>query len=156
MFSTQGFVLSMQKLVVLIVLFLIPGYGLSAEESPPRSACLFFQTNFSENIRQDIYRDVIRDSLVVELKLAGFRLVPETEWQEIRKSESIRDEDLVRGPVAVGLARAVGADIAVTGFIRIEDRKVLLGVKSYDIATGRLSFSLLKEGITGLDRKSVV
>ncbi len=137
------------KVIIICVLFSFI-LTLSVDEASAQTACLFAPVNFSETPRLDIFRDVIRDALAVELKLAGYRLVPSTEWQKVQKEKNIQDKELVYGPVAINLAEEVGADIAVTSFIRIENREILLGIKCYDIAGKSLCLSLLNKGVTGL------
>jgi hypothetical protein len=118
--------------------------------------CLLLNASLSETPRLDIFRDVITDALAVELKLASFTLVDEEIQQQMKKQSGLRDEELIRGPVALTLARDVGADIAVTGFVRIEDGEILCGLKGYEVESGRLLVAVLKRGSAGLKVFSMI
>jgi hypothetical protein len=127
----------------------------AAEGNDPRT-CLLLNANLSETARLDIFRDVITDALAVELKLAAFTLVDEGQRREMEKKSGLREEDLVRGPAALALARELEADIAVTGFVRIEDGEILCGLKGYEVAGGELLVSVLKRGSAGLKVFSMI
>lgn len=118
--------------------------------------CLLMNANLSETASLDIFRDVITDALAVELKLADFILVDEEVGRQAKKKSGLGDGELVRGPVALALARATGADIAVTGFVRIEDGQIICGLKGYESEAGRLLVSVLKRGSAGLKVFSMI
>jgi hypothetical protein len=138
-------------LLVFSLAALHPVWGQSA----PRT-CVLLNANLSETARLDIFKDVITDALEVELKLAAFSLVEEQQTLEMKKKSGLRDEELIRGPVAVNLARELGADIAVTGFVRIRDGEILCGLKGYEVADGRLLIAVLKRGSAGLKVFSMI
>ena len=137
-------------LLLFFITLAIAAPVLFAEDYEEKRVSVFLHANFSETRKRDIFRDVVTDALIAELKQVNFTLVPEEEWQEARRQEGIQDDDLVRGPVVLRLAKKLGADVAITGFVRIEDNEILFGIKCYDVAGEKLSLSILKEGPAGL------
>ena len=126
------------------------------EPEPGAKVCVFLFTNLSETERRDIFRDIVTDALTVELKVAGFGVVPQAEWQKQLREEGVREEELLRGPVAVRLAGKLKADLALTGFVRIDDGDLLVGIKCYEVASERLILSLLRRGTASLQVYSLI
>jgi hypothetical protein len=141
--------------VFMLLLLLLAALSPAAADNAGRT-CLLLNANLSETASLDIFRDVITDALAVELKLADFTLVEEEEGRQAQKQRGLRDEELIRGPTALALARELGADIAVTGFVRIEDSQIICGLKGYESKDGRLMVSVLKRGGAGLKVFSMI
>lgn len=86
----------------------------------------------------------------METAAAGFRLVPAAQWEAARARLGIAAPDLVLGPHALAVARAVEADVAATGLYRVEDSRISIDIKFYDVKEGRLIASAARSGRTGL------
>ncbi len=115
-----------------------------------RKACLFLQVDLSETGRSALFRRVVTDALAVDLRRADLELVPVADWQAALKKSGCHDRELLDRGVVLSVARELGADVAVTGFLRLEEGRILLGFKSYETSTGRLSATVLKQGAAGL------
>lgn len=138
--------------VIIAIFFLIiisPGLLYAEAEEKPK-VCILLQVSLSESKKWDIFRYVITDAMRVEFNLAGFSVIPGNEWWEIKKSEQLSETDLLCGANAVKLGRMTGADLVISGFVRIDRGKILFSMKSYDTATGRLTGAVIKSGRAGL------
>ena len=123
---------------------------LAAAPASARKACLFLQVDLSETPRSGLFRNVVTDALSVDLRRARFEVVPAPEWQEALKKAGFRDRELLDREVVLQVARELGAEVAVTGFLRVAEGRILLGFKSYETSTGELSAAVLKQGPAGL------
>ena len=115
-----------------------------------RKACLFLQVDLSETLHSGLFRHVVTDALAVDLRRASLELVPAPDWQEALKQAGFRDRELLDREVVLQVARELGAEVAVTGFLRLAEGRILLGFKSYETSTGQLSAAVLKQGPAGL------
>ena len=134
-------------LVMLPAAVLTPQETLPAEEA--LTVCLFDCVDLSAaRLRTEELQGIIYDALDVALQHAGYRIVdPErtrTLWRETEEQYGRSEQDRLQGRYTVPVARDLGADIAVTGFFRIEDEsrvldeaRILFAVKGYDVQTER-------------------
>jgi hypothetical protein len=121
-----------------------------AQQPAQRTAVVLTAANLSRDGADDSYRKLITDALAVETANAGFRLIPPAAWEAARVRLGATPADLALGPAAIALGRAVGAEVAATGWYRIEDNRITIDLKFYDVAQERLIASVVKGGRTGL------
>ncbi len=86
----------------------------------------------------------------METAAAGFDLVPASRWEAARASLGIAEADLALGPQALAVARAVEADVAATALYRLEERRIVVDIKFYDVKQERLIASVARAGRSGL------
>jgi len=139
-----------RDIIIVFLLIIISAASLYSEEEAKDRVCILLQVSLSETGKWDLFRYVITDALRVELNLVDFSVIPVREWQEIKKIEQFSDTDLLRGANAVSLGRIIGADLVISGFVRVDRGKLLFSLKSYDTATGRLTGAVVKSGRAGL------
>ncbi len=132
---------------------LLAGAAWAAAQQQPgagRAAVVLTAVNLSPGGAEDQYRRILAEALNTEASNAGLRVVEAQLWEQARARLSIPAEDLVFGPKAVAVARAAGADLAITGSYRIEDNRIVLEVRLYDAKEDRLIASAVRSGRTGL------
>jgi hypothetical protein len=128
-----------------------------AEE--PRKVCVFDVPQIQKDKKEsggEIFTEVIKSTLIFELNLAGFTIIDDGVWKEIRDIKGYSDEDLLEGSNAVAVARQVKADVAIAGFVQVDQRRILFGIKCYDVKSRRLAVSILKDGRAGVSATSLI
>ncbi len=129
-------------------------------EKVPRKVCVFTISDITEDTKQEkflpIFRDSIKENLVLELKVAGFSIVEESKWRDKQKELGIAENDLFEGPEAMRLAKGADADVAVSGFLLLTKNKILFGIKCYDVQAKRLAATVIKSGKQGLSVSSLI
>lgn len=121
--------------------------------APARTACLFPVVDLSAGGQgpdstpaplDDVDRSQSLFSAVsTELGAAGFQLVPESQWRSGEGANLSAQDSLDPSRVA-GIARAAGAELAVTGFYDLHDDRILISVSCYDARTGSLMAGFMK------------
>ena len=139
-----------RDIVIVFFLIIISAAFLYSEEEAKDRVCILLQVGLSESKKWDLFRYVITDAMRVELNLVDFSVIPVSEWREVKKREQFSDTGLLRGANAVSLGRMVGADLVISGFVRVDRGRILFSLKSYDTATGRLTGAVVKSGRAGL------
>ncbi|MCF7928458.1 MAG: hypothetical protein K9L29_05180 [Spirochaetales bacterium] len=127
-----------------------PSPGDERDELDQSRVCVFLHTNLSET-DQDFFRSVITDALMVDLRAAGYSVVPRREYLSHQQSRGYSDQDMLAGPAAVEVAGAAGAGVAFTGFYRVEGEEIVFNIKGYHVPTGRLTYADQRSGEAGLD-----
>lgn len=110
-----------------------------------RTACLFPIVDFSDPPDQSDRRETITGMVGLELKSAGFTLIPEEEWRAKAAEASATPLDLVSGPAAAALAKSLGADMAVSGYYILGDGFITVCVQCIETATGSIVSGILKK-----------
>jgi hypothetical protein len=125
-----------------------------------RKVCVFTISDITEDTTQEkllpIFRESIKENLMLELKVAGFSVLEEKFWRNKQKELGISDNDLFEGQQAIRLAQGVGADVAVSGFLLLAKNKILFGIKCYDVQARRLATTVIKSGKQGLAVSSLI
>jgi hypothetical protein len=104
-----------------------------------------------------MYRDIITDELEAGLtNILELSIVPENAWRGIQRKLELSDRSLVLGGNAMALADASGADLAVTGFYRVEQDRILIEVKCYSVRQKRLIAGFLERGRLGLSLYNLI
>jgi hypothetical protein len=116
------------------------------------SVCVFRAVDLSSSPENNQYREILTGQLNVELKGAGYRVLPPEVWDPIRERRGYGDLDLLAGEQALTVAEEARAQVALVGYYRVENRNVVLEIKCYDVQarafvagvlrTGRLSLSM--------------
>jgi len=136
-----------------------PFVAFGQEESrpePSRRVCVFAPADLSPGEAKKNLREVIAALAVEELSSAGFQVLPLEKVEEITASKGLSPEQTLLGPAAVETARELGAGLALTGFYRVEENRLLLELKVYDTAQGRLLCGALRSGWANLTLYNLV
>jgi hypothetical protein len=98
------------------------------------------------------YWEILTEQLNVELKGAGYMVLPPEVWEPIQERRGYGDVDLLACEQALTVAEEARAQVAVIGYYRVENRNVVLEIKCYDVQarafvtgvlrTGRLSLTM--------------
>jgi hypothetical protein len=118
--------------------------------------CVFKFFDAAPQPESEKYSMIITDDLEVELKNIGLEIVAKEVWQEEQKRLQLDDEALVTGMNAISVAEKVGADLAISGFYRIEGRKIMLQIKCYNVKQRRLIAGVLENGRLGISLYNLI
>ncbi len=118
--------------------------------------CLFPTTDLSTTEEYGEYRSIISDQLGVELRNAGFTIVPPEVWEPARERQGIPADELYQGKTAVEVARQVDAEIAVVSFYSVEERQLVLEIKCYDVAQNALVSGVFRSARINLSVYNVI
>jgi hypothetical protein len=124
-----------------------PGWPLSAA---CRRRLRRTAANLSRGGAEGRYGPILAEALDAQASNAGLRVVAPQIWKPAMTPLGIEAADLVLGPKATAVARAVDADLAITGSYRIEENRIVLELRVYDAKQDRLIASAVRSGRTGL------
>jgi hypothetical protein len=91
------------------------------------------------------YANVITQDLGVQLQQAGVPTVAAARVAEVIASQKVSAHDLLAPRAAAAAALAAGGDIAVNGYIALEDDTLKVSLRAYDAKTGILLAGLLRD-----------
>jgi hypothetical protein len=109
------------------------------------TVCLLPLVDLTPSGSMGEYAKVISNDLAVELQQSGVPMVKEARVQEVVSSQGVSPRDLLAPRAAASAARAAGADIAVNGFIALQDDILKISLRAYDARTGVLLAGLLRD-----------
>ena len=118
--------------------------------------CLFPTVDLSATEEYKEYQSIISNQLRVELRSAGFTIIPREEWEPVRERQGVRVSELYQGGAAVEVARQVNAEIAVVSFYSVEERQLILEIKCYDVAENALVSGVFKTARINLSVYNVI
>jgi len=145
-----------KRITIIIFLFFLCSIFLYAAD---RKVCVFDIHKIKsakKNDNENIFSSVIKDNIIFELKLAGFKIVDDSEWRSLQKKEGIESDKLIEGISAIKLGNILNADVAISGFYSVNESRIIFGIKCYDINSKRLAVSILKSGRAGLSATSLI
>jgi hypothetical protein len=120
------------------------------------SACVLVVVDLSDSPENAQFQDVIRSQLELELGNVGFEVVDALRWQAARDRLGYDDRDLAVGTRAVEVGDAIGAQIVVTGFYRIEGGRIVLELKAYDVLQRAFITGVLRTGTVDLSMYTLI
>ena len=118
--------------------------------------CLFPTIDLSTTEEYREYQSTISNQLRIELRNAGFEMIPREAWDPVRERQGVRMGTLYQGSVAVEVARQVDAEIAVVSFYSVEERQLVLEIKCYDVAQNALVTGVFKMARINLSVYNVI
>lgn len=141
---------------IFLLLCLLP---LSAREVfPERKVCILDVVDLSENSTTEgdasAFREIFKDNFAYELSNAGFVMLDDRSWKT--HQGSLLQTDLLDEANILTLGEKAGADVVIAQFIRLDDSRILYGIKCYDVEKGLLAASVLKSGRAGLSLTSTI
>jgi hypothetical protein len=111
---------------------------------------VFVVADLSDTAENARFQEVIRAQLELELREVGFQVIETDRWQKVRDALGYSDRDLTAGTRAVEVGDALGAQIVVTGFYRIEGERIVLELKAYDVLQRAFITGVLRTGTVDL------
>jgi len=118
--------------------------------------CLFPTIDLSTTDEHGEYQSIISNQLRVELRSAGFKIIPREQWDSVREQQGVRMGKLYEGNVAVQVARKVDAEIAVVSFYSVEESQLVLEIKCYDVEQNALVSGVFKTARVNLSVYNVI
>jgi hypothetical protein len=91
------------------------------------------------------YAHVITEDLGVQLQQAGVPMVDAAHVKEVIGTQKASARDLLAPAAAAAAALAAGGDIAINGFIALEDDTLKVSLRAYDAKSGILLAGLLRD-----------
>ncbi|HTZ50504.1 MAG TPA: hypothetical protein VMF68_02540 [Spirochaetia bacterium] len=88
------------------------------------------------------YQDTITESVSAAFRADGYDVVEPGRWQQEAQRRSLQPRALLEESSAMEVARAAGADIAVTGYYAVQGESIYVSLQCWDVATGVLAVGL--------------
>ena len=85
------------------------------------------------------YRQSITDAVSAAAGVQGYTIVPADAWQPAAQAQSLDPSHIFTQTDALAIARAVGADLAVTGSFSVQNDQVYYSLQCWDVGGGRLA-----------------
>jgi hypothetical protein len=140
--------------IVFLVLF---GLGIAVpspaqdENLVERTICVLDPVDLSEEDfgNSETIKLLIADTVAVLLADKGYNVIDVRTVREEAGAAGLTGEALLEKQKIIDFAKSLGADVVINGVFRIEGQQILIGVKAYDIFTGRIATSAAKKGEAG-------
>ncbi|MBN2736601.1 MAG: hypothetical protein JXR70_06440 [Spirochaetales bacterium] len=149
----------MKKIPVLVLLFLSIAVNFFGQEQISRKVIIFDLINLGDSAETDssrVFKQAIKSNLEFGLENQGFTILDDSLWQNILTREKIDSNDLVQGDLAIKVGSLASADVVISGFYKINQNRILFGIKCYDVFSGSLAVSTLKVGRAGLSLTTLI
>jgi len=88
------------------------------------------------------YQETITESVSAAFAADGYDVLAPATWQEEARRRNLPPRALLAESIAVEVARAAGADIAVTGYYAVQGERIYVSLQCWDVATGVLAVGL--------------
>ncbi|HBO39953.1 MAG TPA: hypothetical protein DD477_01885 [Spirochaetaceae bacterium] len=129
--------------LLLGLLCLIGGLTIVAQDLVERTVCVFDLAPLGNT--EQLYSSLCSDTIAIELERLGYTVIA-NEQVRGNYSGSLQDE-----PAMLAAAKALGADVAVSGFYVIDGAGIHIGVKAIDIITGLPAVAATESGSAGFE-----
>lgn len=121
------------------LLFLVCTLPLSAQGSSVATTCVVFPIkDLSAGTDTRDYEQTITEAVTAAFKAGGFAVLPASSWQDAAASRSVDLSRPINESDALGIARTVGAALAVTGLYSVQDEEIYYSLQCWEAATGKL------------------
>jgi hypothetical protein len=134
--------------MVVVVMFVVEAIPLGAQ-STTRRVCVLPNMPVGPTRGAD-YSKLIVEILEPALKNAGFDVVPADEWGATEVARNLSDTEMIAWGDVIRLSDAVNADLALTGFHRLDGERLIISLKCYDVANARVLRASLRRVPAGL------
>lgn len=140
--------------IVFLVLFglgiVVPSLA-QDENLVERTICVLDPVDLSEEDlgNSETIKLLIADTVAVLLADKGYNVIDIRTVREEAGEAGLTGEELLEKQKIIDFAKSLGADVVINGVFRIEGQQILIGVKAYDIFTGRIATSAAKKGEAG-------
>ena len=110
-----------------------------------KTVCLLPLADLSPKGDLGDYADVISDDLGVALQQAGVPLVAGDEVRKAVASRRVSPKELLGPTTAESVAREAGGDLALNGFVALQDDTLRVSLRVYDARSGVLLAGMLRD-----------
>ncbi len=147
------------------MLFAVAALPVSAQQQTPL-VCLVYTIQDLSPPGSDTgaYEQTLTDAVSAAAGAHGYKLVPASAWRDAAAaSQSLDPSRIATQAASLAVARAVSADVAVTGSFVVENDQIYYSIQCWDVAAGKLAagiqdttpfnlafFSQLDESLTTL------
>ncbi len=133
---------------VFFIAFPLPG---QEEELVERTICVLDPVDLSEeqSWNSETIKLLISDTIAVFLADKGYNVIDNASVREEASKAGLTGEALLDKERVIESAKGLGADVVINGSFVVEGGAILIGVKAYDIFTGRIATAVVKEGEAG-------
>ena len=112
----------------------------AAQGTPPGAECVVFPVkDLSPGTDTRDYEQTITEAVTAAFSAGGFAVIPAASWQDAAASRSVDLSRPVTEPDALGVARTVGATLAVTGLYSVQGDDIYYSIQCWNVATGKLA-----------------
>ena len=134
---------------MLLSLFMVCAVSARAQDQTPpdKKACVVYtMQDLSVGGATADFAQPITASISAAIEVSGYSMIPADAWgAEVRKGK-ITPRALLRENTGIAVARALDADLAVSGYYVVQDEQVFISLQCWDVRAGRL--------VTGLQEKA--
>jgi hypothetical protein len=124
----------------LLAIAVFPSYG--QDTAPGGLRCVVYTVrDVSADGGERDYEQTITAAVGTAFSSRGYVVLPESSWREAAAAGAVDADALRQSSVAVRLARAVGADLAVTGLFSVRGDEITYAMQCWEVTTGRLASS---------------
>jgi hypothetical protein len=133
-------------LIFLLVVCAVPGRA-QDQASPQKKSCVVYTIQDLSTGRETAdFATPITASISAAIEVSGFQMVPaDVLGREVQES-TITPRALQGESTILTVARALSADLAVSGFYVVRDEQIVISLQCWDVQAGRL--------VTGLQEKA--
>jgi len=115
----------------ILVLCALPA---SAQQDAAPKAAVFTIQDLSPKAENKDYEQPITASVSAAIGVGGYSLIPPETWSGEIQKPGMSPRSLLSETVASSVARAVGADLAVTGFFIVEGDRIYISLQCWDVS----------------------
>jgi hypothetical protein len=124
----------------ILLLFALAALPASAQQPAPAACVIFTIQDLSpEGSDSRDYTQSITEAVSAAASAQQYTLVDANIWQDAAKAQSLDPSRIFAQTSALAIARAVGADVAVTGFFSVQNDQVYYSIECWDVGAGRLA-----------------
>jgi hypothetical protein len=118
------------------------------EEAPPRQkACVVFPVqDLSTRAETAEFAPPITASISAAIEAGGYGMIPPETWEPEAQKSGLAPRALLGEAVALSVARALNADLAVSGYYVVQEGQVFISLQCWDVPRGML--------VTGMQEKA--
>jgi hypothetical protein len=129
-----------------LVLCVLPAAAQDQPALQKKSCVVFTMQDLSPSTENAEFAQPITASVRAAIEVGGFSMVGQELWSAEVQRRRLSPRALLAEATALAVAKAVGADMAVTGSYVVQDDQIYVSLQCWDVAAGRL--------ITGLQQKA--
>jgi hypothetical protein len=113
---------------------------LPAQGAAAAAVCVVFPVkDLSPGTDARDYEQTITEAVTAAFQAGSFQVLPSASWQAAAAGRSIDLQKPISEPDAVGIARGLGASLAVTGIYIVQGDEIYYSIQGWNVETGKLA-----------------
>jgi hypothetical protein len=133
-------------LLSLLAVCALPGHAQDQTPSRGKTCVVYTIQDLSAGTETADYAQPITASISAAIEVSGFGMVPTDTWGIEAKKGNLTPRALLGETAGIAVARALNADLAVSGYYAVQGDQIFISLQCWDVAAGRL--------LTGLQEKA--